>query len=246
MYAVKRPILSIVPFLVLGAGLVASCERLPAVSAPEPPHKISAGGQAKAMAEPDRGRLLLSVESHAASADDAVRANARLSMAVVRRLEALVADAGTVSTRSYKLRPEYSWEEKDGRRRQVVAGYLASNTVQVETANLASLGAMIDAAVSAGSTRVAAVSFYLADPGPVRREAVAEATRLAQAQAEAIAETLGVGLGDLLEASTSTPAAVPPALRIQARLAGKGDTTTPISPGEIEIKATVSLVYEVE
>ncbi len=207
---------------------------------------MSAGGQAKAMAEPDRARLLLSVESRAESADDSVRANARLSLAVVRRLEALVAEAGTVSTRSYKLRPEYAWEDKEGRRRQVVAGYLASNTVQVETANLARLGAMIDAAVSAGSTRVAAVSFFLADPGPVRREAVAEATRLARGQAEAIAETLGLGLGDLLEASTSAPASVPAPLRVQARAVGKGETATPISPGEIEIKATVSLVYEVE
>lgn len=198
------------------------------------------------MAEPDRARLLVSVESRAGSADDAVRANARLSMAVVRRLEALVAEAGTVSTRSYKLRPEYAWEDKDGRRRQVVAGYLASNTVQVETANLARLGAMVDAAVSAGSTRVAAVSFFLADPEPVRRSAVAEATGLARAQAEAIAVTLGVGLGALLEASTGHPAPAPAPLRMQARAPSKGEATTPISPAEIKVKATVSLVYEVE
>ena len=221
-----------------------SCQSMPAVPAAGEARTISASGQATAMAEPDRARLLVSVESRAGSADDAVRANARLSMAVVRRLEALVAEAGTVSTRSYKLRPEYAWEDKDGRRRQVVAGYLASNTVQVETANLARLGAMVDAAVSAGSTRVAAVSFFLADPEPVRRSAVAEATGLARAQAEAIAVTLGVGLGALLEASTGHPAPAP--LRMQARAPSKGEATTPISPAEIKVKATVSLVYEVE
>ena len=224
---------------------LAGCAQLPTAGSEARPRTIRTVGKATKHVEPDRARLVITVESHAPSADEAVRANAHQSGVVIRRLRTLVGEEGTVSTRSYRLNPEHAWEEGGGRRRRVVTGYVAANTVEAETANLGGLGAIIDAATGAGASRADSVSFFLAKPEAAQRRAVKEAGRRAHAEAEVLAEALGVRLGRLLEASTT--ALAPPSPRLpMARSVAKEASTTPIIAGKLEVHATATVVYAID
>ena len=126
-----------------------------------------------------------------------------------------------------------------------MTGYVAANTVEAETANLGGLGAIIDAATGAGASRADSVSFFLAKPEAAQRRAVKEAGRRAHAEAEVLAEALGVRLGRLLEASTT--ALAPPSPRLpMARSVAKEASTTPIIAGKLEVHATATVVYAID
>jgi hypothetical protein len=187
--------------------------------------------------------VVVTIETRAARADRASQVNATHSQTVLKRLEALVGNRGTVFTRSYRIKPEYAQEEKDGRRRQILVGYIATNTLEAVTGNIGAVGSVLDAAVDAGAQRVGSVEFFIAEPAPLRLEALEEAGRKAHAEAEAIAGSLDVELGELLEASTQ-PTAVPGPRPLQLRAATK--VATPLVAGDIEIHADVSVVYSVK
>ena len=77
--------------------------------------------------------------------------------------------ADAVRTLGFNLQEEFDWV--NGKR--VSRGYTASNSVEVRVDDLATLGALMDAAVQAGATGVSAVRFDLKDRAGAEREALA-------------------------------------------------------------------------
>ena len=209
---------------------------------------IEATGVGTVSAAPDRAAIALSVSSTEATAADAVAKTAETMKAVVARVKAALGDGDTVSTRTYQVRPEYEYDK--GRQTRKIVGYVAQNSIDVETAALERAGALIDTAVSAGVDDVQGVRFFLADDTQQRREAVVKAGRAASAEAEAAAEALGVALGPVLNAVVA-PRFGPmprPVFAQSMRMAEAGDARPPteLRPGEVEVSATVHASYQIQ
>ena len=120
-----------------------------------------------------------------------------------------------------------------------LTGYHASNVVRVELVDLARLGPVIDAAVGAGANEVEGIQFAVANEAPYRVQALRQASAEARTKAQAIAEALGVHLGNLLEASEAGVEVTPPRPVFFERAA------TPIQPGEMTVRATVTVHYAI-
>lgn len=91
------------------------------------------------------------------------------------------------------------------------------------------------------------MDFSLRDSTKTRAGAIANASKDAQAQAEALAASLGVKLGPVISASTeSEPRPIP--MMMQRAEAGNvaSFATTPVTPGNVTVPATVSLTYQIE
>lgn len=210
-----------------------------------PPRTITVNESAEVAAVPDRARLSISVISKAKEAQAAAAANASAATNVVNVMKESVGDSGRVKTGSYSLRADYEFHRRGETPQRTLIGYVASNQVTVTTTDLAAAGSLIDAAVKAGANEVGQIEFFLSDRQEVETQATLEAGRRARAKAETLAESLGVGLGQLLEASTNTSGGGGRVMARSAFMEGSADAATPVEAGEVRVQASVSARFEI-
>ncbi len=226
----------VLTLLALACGRPAFAEE---ASSKPPPRVIHVSGTAKVSVPPDRARLSVSVVTRAKTAREAAQLNAKDSDAVLKALQKAVAGKGEVSTGGYGLDAEYEYKKSSISNRRTLIGYRCSNTVSIVTSDLDQVGPLIDAAVARGANEVRSLQFFIADDEAVRRRATLAAGARALAEADTVAESLGVGRGALLHASTEYMR--PPVVykgRAMA-MAESGGAPTPVVPGSLDVSATV-------
>jgi uncharacterized protein len=200
------------------------------------PH-IGAQGTAEVRATPDRAIIRFGVQFDAPEAQAAQGRVSEAMQQVIQALRRLDISENCIATERLDLSPVY---EQKGRPRLV--GYHASNVVRVELNDLARLGPAIDAAVGAGANNVEGIQFTVANEAPLRSQALRQASEEARAKAQAIAEALGVHLGDLIEASEGGVEVTWPRIVTPGRMDG---APTPVQPGEMTVRATVTVHYAI-
>ena len=194
---------------------------------------VRASGDGIVSAVPDLVKVNLTITTQAATAQEAADQNAATSQTVNTRVKALVGTNGEVKTVGYSVNPNY----RSTANGQVLAGYFASNTLEVTAYDLNLAGRIVDAATQAGATSVSGLSFGLKDSEPQRREALKRATQVARANASAIAEGLNVRLGSILAADQGS--SISP-VTTDFRAAG-GAAATTFDTGLVEVRATVTI-----
>jgi uncharacterized protein YggE len=123
--------------------------------------------------------------------------------------------------------------------------YNATNTVSVRLDNLAIVGNVIDAGLKAGANQLEGVQFRLRNELPSRERALKEAVQEARGKAEAMADALRVNLAEVIEASEGGVSVVPRMQSFAQSSAATERSPTPVSPGEIEIRANVTIRYRI-
>ena len=245
----NRPasIVSLAAACVLGSCIVAASAR--ADETAPPPRTIRVSGQHVVKMAPDRARVSLSVVSRAPNAREASETNAATSKAVLDKLRAAVKAPGEVRTASYDLTPEYDYnQQRTGARHPSLIGYVATNHFAIVTADLPGVGALIDAAVAAGANQIESIGFFLDDEESARRQALLEAGKKARAEAETIAQSLAISLGEVLDASSSSSGPPPPIPLGRERMAYAMDSaaaSTEAVPGSLDISAAVSVTFAI-
>ena len=146
---------------------------------------------------------------------------------------AAVAQAQPTQVRDIPPRPVAENEDELNR-------FTAANTVQATVNDINIPGKLIDAAISAGANRVDSLRFSVKDDLPLRKEALRLASIQARQRADSIALGLGVRLGAVLDAQEGY--SVVPVASIDSAVAA---TVTPIVPGSVDVRATVTLDIEI-
>jgi uncharacterized protein len=232
------------PSLVLILLLSLTTAAFAADSDSTPGRTIVVDGNGEAHAAPDWATLNLAIETQGRTAAAAAQSNATLAQKVVDALKNKLGDKGTITTGGYSLNPEY--DQRPNRERPDIVGYTAQNSITVETGKLDLVGPLIDSSISAGANRVNYLNFTLKNDTKARGEAIANATKDARSQADALASALGVRLGQVVKATTVaqvTPIRMSPAPMMAM---AKMNEPTPIEAGQISIPASVTLTYEIE
>ncbi len=202
--------------------------------------QIAAQGTAEVRAAPDRAVVRFGVQFDAPEAQAAQRRVSEATRGVIQGLRSLNIPESCIATDHLYLLPVY---DKKGQTR--VVGYRASNLVRVELNDLAHVGPVIDAAVGAGANEVEGIQFAVADEAPFRAQALRQASEEARAKAQAIALSLGVQLGDLIEASEGATEVAWPGVPARRPVAAMTFAPTPVEPGEMTIRATVTIRYSI-
>jgi uncharacterized protein len=203
--------------------------------------EVTGVGEVEVM--PDEATLNFAVETSATTSQEAARQNAESMERVIAALVAAGIPRDEIETRNFSVYPEYVTDDRGETPR--VRGYRVTNQVSLETTRLDAVGTLIDAALGAGANRVDGISFGLSDPQAAEADALREAVQRARESAETMAQALGVPLGQLLHATTSSNPVRPiPMMRAQADM---GETlqafNTPIQPGAQTVQAQVVLIY---
>jgi len=216
---------------------------LAAQEAPPDPF-LAVTGTTEARIPTDRARIEFMVETQAATAREAAAQNADRMQLVIRAVREAGRETVTVETGGYNLSPVYSRASRYQPDIPTIEAYRAANYVRVRANELARVGALIDAAIAAGSNRIASMRFEARDPEPARLEALRGAVAKAQGEAVAVAEALGVPLGMPQEVSTGADYGYPPPVMREAMAMGMAQAApTPVEPGEQIVRATVTIRY---
>jgi len=235
--------------LAAAAAVLAMSVNAAAQSPPPPPERpsIRVTGTGEVRAAPDQATADFAVETSAANAQEAAAENAQRMERVIAALVRAGVPRERIETRDYNVFPDYDQRPMEQGGEPRLRGYRVMNTVSATTHDVARVGSLIDAALGAGANRVHGVRFGLRDPARFRQQAIAEATRRARADADALAGAMGVRLGMIREAATlDIGVGVPMPMMAREGMAMDAvaqSAPTPINPGEQIVRATVMIVY---
>lgn len=191
---------------------------------------------------PDRAWVTIAAESRAKTPAEAQKLNAEAMTSVTQKLKGLGLAGDAVRTTAYNLQPEFDFV--NGRRN--LRGYVAQNAVEVRVDDLARVGAVLDAAVGAGATNVSGIRFDLKDRAAAERDALSQAVADARARAHAAASGAGMAVDRVLrieETGVPAPPRPVPMMMAQAR---EARAETPIDPGQLEIRVSVTLTAAIK
>ncbi len=187
---------------------------------------------------PDRVWVSIAAESRARSPKEAQRANADSMKAVLDKLKTLGLPADAIRTSGYDLQPEFDYANG----KQTLRDYLARNIVEVRVDDINRAGEVLDAAVGSGATAVSGVRFDLKDRSAAERDALRKAVADARGRADAAAAGAGMKVDRVVhieEQRVMVPEPRPVMMTRQSMVAEAG--APPMSPGELEVRATVTM-----
>lgn len=233
----------------LGTG-VAHAQSIPVPQNPTVSNQgISVVGTGIVLAEPDVARVSLGVDVINQSLTTAQSQAAQQMDAVIQKVQADGIPDADVHTTGYSISPRYDYQNGQS---PVLRGYEVQNQVDVRSTNVAQLGTLIDDAVGDGATRVNSIMFESSDPSALKQKARDAAMQNATSAATQLAGDAGVSLGRAILVSESDTNAVTPQQAQPAPAAAPAAAsdaraaTTPIQPGQLQVTATVQVVWAIQ
>ena len=207
---------------------------------------ITVSGRGEVSVEPDMATVIIGVQSEAEIAANALDEASAATAAILATLDGEGVLAEDIRSGAIRLNPRYSQSVLSSGTQ--IVGYQAINSVEVEVRDLDRLGGLLAAVVGDGANRLDGVQFGLQDPqaatDEARRRAVAEAARLAALYASAA----GVEVGDILTLSEAGSGGYRPIMTDQREMVmntASPQYDVPVSPGKIDLNASVVLVYAI-
>ena len=203
---------------------------------------LNVRGEGTASAVPDMAWLRLGVDTQAAQAQAALRANADAMSKVIAALKTDGVADKDVQTSNLSITPLYPDDPKKPR---VVVGYRVGNTLTVRIRDLKQSGTIVDQVVALGSNDIAGIRFDVDDPTAAENEARAAAIRDAIAKAKLYAASAGVKLGAIVKIAEGTTGNLAPAIR-QYAMAPAAPVSTPVESGELTFHAVVDVTWSIK
>lgn len=200
-------------------------------------------GEAVVKLAPDRAWVSIAAESRAKSPRDAQKANADAMTAVLGKLKSSGLTGDAIRTSGYDLQPEFDYANG----KQTLRGYVARNSVEVRLDDITRVGEIVDVAVGSGATSVSGVRFDLKDRSGAERDALKRAVADARARGEAAASGAGVTVDRVVRVEEQRAVIDPPRPMMMAmrREAAADSAQPPISPGELEVRAIVTVTLAI-
>jgi uncharacterized protein len=212
-----------------------------AAQAPPQGAVVLVSGEGVVQAVPDRAWITIAAESRASNPREAQRRNVDAMTPVQDKLRAAGIPGDAIRTTAYDLQQEFDFV--DGRR--VSRGYVARNAIEVRVDAVDRVGELLDIAVASGAASVGGIRFDLKDRAGLEREALRLAVADARARADAAAAGVGRSVERILRIEEHGVQLPPPPMPFAlAREAVQAADAVPISAGQIELRAKVTLTVE--
>ncbi|MFH1906423.1 MAG: SIMPL domain-containing protein [Chloroflexota bacterium] len=224
------------------ASVLTACGATSSMTEPRPPQRVmTVTGAGQVTLTPDIAYVYIGVRTEDENVGRAVPDNNRKAQAVMDALERAGVATKDIRTTNFNVWPSDQYDEKGGKTGTI---YVVENTVYVTVRDLTKLGELLETAIQSGANNINGVQFDVAE----RTEAIAKAriaaVEDARKQAEEIASAAGVQLGAVQTISYYDAAPM-------AYDYGKGggvrvEAAVPVSPGQMQITTTVTIVYELK
>jgi uncharacterized protein len=212
---------------------------------PPAPPVLVVTGTAQVFTAPDQATVRLGIVRQAATAQAAQEQANAVAQEILNAIGKAGVPANQIQTMRLVLSPVYAPRSPDSRDAPRIVAYNATNTVSVRLENLSLVGPVIDAGLKAGANQLEGVQFGLRNDLPSRQQALKQAVEEARSKAMTMAEALRVNLAEVLEASEGSVSIIADRVEPLAARAMAVAAETPVSPGQIQVNATVMIRYRI-
>ena len=213
---------------------------------------ISVSGRGKIAAAPDVADINIGVVTQGETAREALSANTEKMAELHKTLKEHGIAAKDVQTTNINVSPRYSQPQPQPPGQPPreftprIVGYDVTNTVNVTAREIAKLGEVLDAVVTAGANQMYGISFRFDAPEALLRDARKKAMADARDKAELLAGEAGVVVGPPISIVDQDASQPPPPRPMMARMMMAKSDAVPIAAGEQELSVTVHVIYELQ
>ncbi len=207
----------------------------------KPSRTLTASGRGIVTIPTTLSQIRLAIEVAGKTPSNTQQEAARRSTRVVNYLKTQQVDK--LQTTGITLNPTYIYPSNS---KPQITGYTATNSISFRVTTDRA-GAILDAAIKSGATRIDGVSFVASEQAisTAQLQALKQATQDAQRQADAVLATLNLQRKETIGIqinSTSNPVPIPVAAeRISAKVTADAAQPTPVVGGEQQVEAAVTL-----
>lgn len=200
---------------------------------------VTVNGMGRQAQTPDEGVITLGVQNETLEAAEALNATSAAMTAVLEAVRGAGVPEESITTSNVSLYPVVTYDPQTGE--QKTQGYRAENRATIRLSDTALVAKVLEVGAAAGANTISGPEWRLSDNTVAASQALVKALASARAKAEALATAAGVGLGDvvLISEGYSTSPVLYEDRSAEATLA----QSVPVSPGQVEIEATVTATY---
>jgi len=206
--------------------------------------ELSVVGEGKVEVVPDTAKVDVGISVQKVATVDAAQTEMdEINNAIIAAMQELGIDKKNIQTSNYSIYPSYDYSSGT----EVANGYNGNVSVSIKTTNIEQVSQVIEAATAAGANQVQGTSFQVEDPAKYREQARNMAIENAKAQAQQLADSLGIKLGKVVNIVEYSPSSGSPVMPMYAasEARGLGGGGGPdIQPGSQEITSVVTLYFE--
>ena len=215
-----------------------------ALSAAEPAQgagTIGVTGTGSVKVKPDIAYVNVGVQTENTDAKAAQADNNTKIQAVVAKMKELGIADTDIKTNGYSMYPRYDYSNPASAGK--ITGYTVHNSVSLTLRDINKVGETVDAAVAAGANMNNSIQFSVADTTAYYTQALTLAIANAKSKGTVIASAIGKTIGTPLSISENGGYYAPIAYAEAAMGMKDAGASMPVQTGELEITATVSVVY---
>lgn len=208
-------------------------------------YSIRVNGEGIIKVVPDIGVINIGVQTEDLKSSLAQQKNAEVMGKIMETLRLQKIDKKDIKTISYNIYPKTKFDEKT--KEYVADGYTVNNILEITIRDIDKIGTVLDEVAKQGANRVESISFSTSRADELYLEALTLAVKNGTKKAQIIAAASSLKItkpASINELSTGYTLARNNYYEGAPMVKANMDFQTPISQGEIEIKAVVDLEFK--
>lgn len=206
-------------------------------------HTISVQGNGAWSAAPDQASIAIGVTSYASTAVEAQQQNAAVAAAIQAKVKEFGINSNNIQTTGYTFYPVYSSQKN---RTNEITGYTVNNTISVRVDDVKMVGTIIDASIACGANKINSIDFSVKSTEAIRENALQAAVKDARGKADTLAAAAGKQVVNVLSISETGTYIQNHRLSNIALAKDSLVAETPIEAGDINVSASVEIVFLME
>lgn len=232
--------------LVLMSGYLFGCNNavneVSIASEDELENTISVSGEGIVKITPDVAFINIGVETENKDSKKAQSENAKKMDAIVKKLKSENIKNEDIKTIEYNINTSRVYNKE--KNSYDIVGYIVRNVVEVTIKDIDNVGSILDSVSNEGSNYISNIRFGTLKYEEYYLEALKLAMESCKSKANAIAGTFGVKLDKPYKVIENSYSSYPVRYDLgEFKSMADESSMTPISQGELQIKATINSIY---
>ncbi len=192
--------------------------------------------------EPDTAAISLGVETTDSDASSAQSENTKTINSIIDVLEQLGVDEDEIATSSYDMYPNYDSSSDS----QEITGYTVTTMLTISGQKVKEAGDIIDQCVSAGANTIGGVTYTCSNYDSLYEQALQQAVQACQEKGDVLAKAAGKSLGTVVSIKEGSQDEASQYQNVSSAVMEDSSASTDLMPGQLEIKATVTVSYQLQ